>query len=90
MPELRTRGHPPGASAALRETIGHRHFAVNQADDSQRLARTRAALAEGVFDTAWATGHAMTLDAAIQYALKSDAPAEWSRSEPPRPTCRTS
>ncbi len=61
-----------GAADALREAIGHRPSPQDQADYDRRLASTREALGEAAFAAVWAEGRAMTLEQAIEYALKEN------------------
>ena len=59
-----------GAAETLRETLGRQPVWAEQADHDQRVASTRDALGDPVFAAAWAEGRAMTLEQAIEYALK--------------------
>jgi len=61
-----------GAAEALRETLAVPRAPSDQADHDQRVASARAALGDANFAAAWAEGRAMTLEQAIEYALKVD------------------
>jgi hypothetical protein len=59
-----------GAVEALHEAVGSPHFETNAAwirDPYLKIARE--SLDARTFDAAWAEGHAMTLQQAIEYAL---------------------
>ena len=58
-----------GAADALRETLGFRRLAPDQADYDQRLVTTRDRLGDTAFAGAFAEGGAMTLEQAFEYAL---------------------
>jgi hypothetical protein len=60
-----------GAAAALREEIGGPLPAGEQAALDRALAPARQALDQANQQTAWQTGHSMSLDAALAYALNS-------------------
>ena len=57
------------AAAALHEAIGVPLPPCDRADCDRDVAAARAALGEEAFATAWAVGHAMTLEQAVAYAL---------------------
>jgi tetratricopeptide (TPR) repeat protein len=59
-----------GAAEALREAMGHQPSPQDQADYDGRLAATRSRLGVVAFEAAWAEGRAMTLEQAIEYAMK--------------------
>jgi predicted ATPase/class 3 adenylate cyclase len=60
-----------GAGESLREAIGARMDAADRADYEPHVAAARAALGDEAFAVAWAEGRAMTLEAAIEYALEA-------------------
>jgi len=62
-----------GASEALCETFGLRRAPPDQADHDRHVASARAALRDAAFTTAWAEGHAMTLEEVTKYAIAGDA-----------------
>ncbi len=59
-----------GAAEALREAIDAPLPPSERASHDSDIAGVRAALGEEAFATAWAQGRAMTLEQAIEYALK--------------------
>ncbi len=59
-----------GAAEALREAIGVPLPTYDRADYDRAAEGARAAVTEPVFATAWAEGRAMTLEQAIEYALR--------------------
>ena len=58
-----------GASAALREEMGTPLSPIIRADHDHASNAARAALGEDAFTTAWAVGHAMSLEEVIADAL---------------------
>ncbi len=63
-----------GAAEALREVMGIRiHFSANRELYEQQVATARAALPESAFHALWAEGRAMSVEAAVAYALESTA-----------------
>lgn len=58
-----------GAATALRETAGSAHSTDSQAEQARLIATLRAALNDEDFATAWAAGHALTLEQAVRDAL---------------------
>ncbi len=58
-----------GAAEALRELIGVRIVPLYLDEHQQRLTKTREGMSSDDFAAAWASGHAMTLDEAVAYAL---------------------
>jgi hypothetical protein len=60
-----------GAAAVLREEIGGPLPAGEQAALDQTLAPARQAMAQAEQEKAWQTGQAMSLEAALSYALAS-------------------
>jgi DNA-binding SARP family transcriptional activator/tetratricopeptide (TPR) repeat protein len=58
-----------GAAAALRDAIGSPVLPIDQAAYDAALATARAQLDRTSYDAAWQTGQAMTIDAAVEYAL---------------------
>ena len=63
-----------GAAEAIREAIGRQVELADRTAHARTVPAVRAALDEDAFTSAWAAGRAMTLEAAIAYAL--DAPAQ--------------
>jgi predicted ATPase/DNA-binding XRE family transcriptional regulator len=61
-----------GASAAQREEIGSPLTPVTRADYDHAENLARAALGEGAFGVAWATGHALSLEEAISEVVGED------------------
>lgn len=59
-----------GAAEALREAIGAPLSPDDRAEYNRIVAAVRAQLGEEVFAKSWAEGRAMTLEQAIEYALK--------------------
>jgi hypothetical protein len=59
-----------GSAAALREAIGAPLPSAERTDYDRDVAAVRAQLGEAAFAKAWAEGRAMTLEPAIDYALK--------------------
>ena len=60
-----------GAAAALREELGalHSPLAARRAEHDRTVAAARAALGEDAFESAWAKGHALPFEEAIDAAL---------------------
>ena len=76
-----------GAVESLQAAFGFRHPSYDQVEYDRRVASTRSRLGEEVFDGAWAEGRAMTLEQAIEYALKAgtrpeEAPSSSSNVAP--------
>lgn len=63
-----------GAAEALRETVGATLWPANRIEYYRNLATLRAQLDEDTLAAAWAEGRAMTLELAIEQALKTIAP----------------
>ena len=59
-----------GAGEALREAIGSIRFPFEQSKYDLSVAAARAELEEEAFEAAWAEGRVMSMEAAIEYALK--------------------
>ena len=59
-----------GAAAALRETIGSPQSPVERKKHEREMTAVRQTLNEDAFAVAWAQGHAMTMEQAIEYALE--------------------
>jgi non-specific serine/threonine protein kinase len=59
-----------GAASALRETIGDYRSPLSETAFKKRIVSTRNGLGDSAFDEAWAEGRAMTLEQAIEYAMK--------------------
>ena len=62
-----------GVAEAWREAIDYLLPVTERAEFEQVLAAARAALSEEAFDSAWTSGHAMTREQAIEYALAVEA-----------------
>ena len=58
-----------GAAEAQCETIGASPPVAKRGEYDRTVAAARAALGEEAFTAAWAAGRAMSLDAAVAYAL---------------------
>jgi hypothetical protein len=58
-----------GAAEALREQSGYLLEPLTRAEYEEAAAQVRAQLDPAVFETAWAEGHAMTEEEAINSAL---------------------
>jgi predicted ATPase len=65
-----------GAAEALREATGGVIWAHDRADYERCMAVARAALGEEPFAAAWAAGRAMSLEAAVEYALEEGGDGE--------------
>jgi len=74
-----------GVAEAIRESIGAPVAGSLRAESERNIAAVRAQLDEKTFADAWASGRALSLDQAIQYALGKTfhAPAPISSSLPP-------
>ncbi|MBI3659129.1 tetratricopeptide repeat protein [Candidatus Acetothermia bacterium] len=59
-----------GAAEALREAIGAPLPPSDRTDYDRQVAATRAKLGDETFAAAWTQGRAMTLEQAVEYALK--------------------
>ena len=59
-----------GAAAAVQEAIGAPLAAWLHRDHDRTVEQTQALLGESTFATLWAQGQAMTLEQAVEYALK--------------------
>ena len=64
-----------GAASALREAIGTPLAAAAQAALEARFATARASLRRDLAEAAWARGRAMSMDAAVSYALSEGVEA---------------
>jgi tetratricopeptide (TPR) repeat protein len=62
--------HLLGAAEALRQAIGAPLSDAERNELDQDVIVTRERLDEGIFDAAWVEGHAMTMEQAVEYALK--------------------
>jgi len=58
------------AAEAIREVTGHKRTDEEEAEETQFMSRLRAMLPEPEFNTLWAEGKSMTMEQAIQFALK--------------------
>jgi len=61
------------AAETLRQTIGLNYAPSDQADYEQSRVRVQTMLADISFALAWAEGQALSLEAAVAYALESDS-----------------
>ncbi len=61
-----------GAAEALREAVGVPLRPADRAGYERGLAAARGALDEAAFAVAWAQGRALSLEQAVEYALKGD------------------
>ncbi len=61
------------AADALRERIGLRLIPIDLEEHQQVLTKTREGMSHDDFAAAWASGHAMSLDEAVSYALATNA-----------------
>jgi predicted ATPase/class 3 adenylate cyclase/DNA-binding CsgD family transcriptional regulator len=68
-----------GAASEIRERIGAVRYKIHDADYEQTVTVVRDAMGEQSFDSAWAEGTGLSLDAAIAYARRG-------RGERKRPT----
>jgi hypothetical protein len=64
--------HLGGAAESLREMVNAPLPPALYAMHNECIAMVRAALGEEAFATAWAAGHAMTMEHAIEYALSEE------------------
>lgn len=62
-----------GAADALRQAISSRLTSSVRADYERDVAAVRAALGNEAFAAAWADGRAMTLEQAIEHALRNES-----------------
>jgi tetratricopeptide (TPR) repeat protein len=62
-----------GAAAGIADPISIPQPTSERADHERHLAAVKAALGEAAFTAAWAAGQAMTLEAAVTFALEGDA-----------------
>ena len=60
-----------GSAARLRETIGAPVHPVDRADHERAVEVSRSALGAAAFETAWASGQAMSLEDVIDYSVSS-------------------
>ena len=73
---LAVRGDPQlaarllGATEAILEANGHSIQPTDQGDYDRSINDTRAQLDQGTFETAWAEGRALSLEQAVELALK--------------------
>jgi hypothetical protein len=58
------------AAEAIRELTGHKRTDEEESEEAQFMGRLHAMLPEAEFNALWAEGRAMTMDQAIQLALK--------------------
>jgi DNA-binding CsgD family transcriptional regulator len=68
-----------GAAGALRQAISYQRFLLHQARYDATVAELRTALGDEAFARAWAEGTALSLDEAVNYALRGRG----ERSRPP-------
>ena len=59
-----------GAADAIRELTGHKRTDEEEAEEAQFMRRLRSMLAEAEFNSLWAEGKSMTMEQALQLALK--------------------
>jgi predicted ATPase/DNA-binding CsgD family transcriptional regulator/class 3 adenylate cyclase len=59
-----------GAADALRRSIGYQRFALHQSGYDAAVTVLRASMGEAAFGLAWDEGAALTLDDAVNYALR--------------------
>jgi len=59
-----------GAAESLREETGALMMSWEQAEYDREVAALRAGLPAGELATAWATGRALSLDAAVDFAVE--------------------
>jgi len=59
-----------GAADALRRSIGYQRFALHQSGYDAAVTALRASMGEAAFGLAWDEGAALTLDDAVNYALR--------------------
>jgi DNA-binding CsgD family transcriptional regulator len=59
-----------GASAAIRERMGHARFALYREGYDSAVASIRDGLGQNAFDAAWAEGAALSTEEAIAYAQR--------------------
>ena len=59
-----------GAADAHRRVIGYRRFRLGQAGYDSTVAELRTSMGNAEFDEAWDAGAALTLDEAVNYALR--------------------
>ena len=64
-----------GAAQALRETVGYEHAPREQALREPYVAAARSKLDEASWKAAFAEGHGMTFEEAVEYALSAEGPA---------------
>lgn len=57
------------AAEAIREVTGHKRSDEEEAEETQFMGRLRAMLPEAEFNTLWAEGKSMTMEAAVEFAL---------------------
>ncbi len=65
-----------GAAQALREAVGYEHAPREQALREPYLAAARSKLDEASWEAAFAEGHRMTFEEAVEYALSTGGPVE--------------
>ena len=61
--------HLFGAAETLREAVGASVLAFYRADYDRAIGMTRTALGQQKFASCWTTGHALSSDEAVAYAL---------------------
>jgi len=59
-----------GAAEAIREMTGHKPTDEEQAEEAQFVSRLRAMLPEAEFNALWVEGKSMTMEQAVQLALR--------------------
>src|SRR5215469_8592617 len=59
-----------GAAATLRRSIGYKRFALHQSGHDAAVTALRESMGEAAFGLAWDEGAALTLDDAVNYALR--------------------
>jgi hypothetical protein len=60
-----------GAAAALREPIGSVIDQIDQEAYESRIAKIKGKMESAAFNSCWATGSAMTMEDALDYAMGS-------------------
>jgi non-specific serine/threonine protein kinase len=71
-----------GAAAAVRERSGATSLPLWRAEHERNLAATRARLGEEAFAAAWASGRSLTVEEAIEEALREAAPVPEAANPP--------
>jgi DNA-binding NarL/FixJ family response regulator len=78
-----------GATDALRRTMGRRLSVRREGYQERYVIAARAGLGDAAFATAWAQGQAMTLEQAVEYALRVTEAPHRTRKKPISPARRT-